>query len=539
MIYYGILPIITILIRAFLNGRVGYDIGAAGLHGFFNPLMDIPLYLLIENFNNYPGFIYFIQGLWFGGLLFVSFKIFRFFFNGNTWKEKISVALCLLIGSTGFSVFMQIGTSSNEIQIAFFILVSVYLLIREIFEIKSGRWKIFLLSGFLLGSAMGLKLTAVTYCLAGGITLLCFWRSLQKPLHSLIWFGIGGLAGFLVFNGFWMWKMWEMFQNPFFPFLNNIFKSPYLPYAGFRDANYLPQNITEFLFQPIIRAANIYQKDGQHIVVEYRYALVYIIFLVSLLLSFKKKFISELSPRLKFLSLFVLIGYTVCMLLFNIFRYLVPLEVLLPVFIIKAFWYCFPKGDIKRIIYISVANVLLFQLLSTPYFSDAWGMRKDFKSPFINKQMIQNGRRYMIGYDKFVNMEKLNLPDNTLVLMYNLQSAFALPVLSENTKNIRGLMMRQASYIWTYMGQRFDLYHIGRWGKIRQQILKQHKGPKIAFIVQEPDAGLIIKPWQEKELRDMKCEYVYNNVMPEWILCVPPELKESIFADRKGKSNVQ
>ena len=103
---------------AFLNGRVGYDIGAAGLHGFFNPLMDIPLYLLIEYFNEYPTFICFMQGLWFGGLLFISFKIFSLYFDIKTWKGQFSLLLCLLIGASGWDVFMQIGTSSNEIPIA-------------------------------------------------------------------------------------------------------------------------------------------------------------------------------------------------------------------------------------------------------------------------------------------------------------------------------------------------------------------------------------------------------------------------------------
>ena len=49
---------------AFVNNRINYDIAVAGINGFFNPLADIPLYYLIEYFNDYPNLIYFAQGLW-------------------------------------------------------------------------------------------------------------------------------------------------------------------------------------------------------------------------------------------------------------------------------------------------------------------------------------------------------------------------------------------------------------------------------------------------------------------------------------------
>ncbi len=57
---------------AFLNGRVGYDIAPAGLNTYFNPLMDIPLYLMIQYFNDSPNIIYAFQGLYFGDFFMFS-----------------------------------------------------------------------------------------------------------------------------------------------------------------------------------------------------------------------------------------------------------------------------------------------------------------------------------------------------------------------------------------------------------------------------------------------------------------------------------
>ncbi len=524
---------------AFLNGRVGYDIGAAGLHGFFNPLMDIPLYLLIEYFNEYPTFICFMQGLWFGGLLFISFKIFSLYFDIKTWKGRFSLLLCLLIGASGWDVFMQIGTSSNEIPIALLVLISLYFLIKEVCIIKSGSWKIFAFCGFLLGAAMGLKLTAVTYCISGGLVLICFWKSLKNPLRSVVVFAAGGLAGFLVFNGFWMLKMWEMFQNPLFPFLNNIFHSEYVSPNSFSDKRFLPQNLTEVLFRPFIWFGKFYRKQDQMVVIDYRQGLLLAVFIGSLLLSIKRKILQKASPEMKFLVLWMFIVYVVWMFLFSISRYLVPFSMLSSLFLVKAFWYCLPKGDIKKIIYISFMNILLFQLLSTPVYSDAWSLRRPKDYPFVKKEFWEQGRRFHNGYDKFVKIENLNFPENTLILTYGARASFFLPYFAKTNPGLRMVMIKSYYYHFSYNGQKYDLYEINPWYDMRMNVLKNHQGPVVGLIVQEPTLSKHTFIEKEEYLHGKVCTNIYNNIVENLILCVPPELKESIFADRKGKSNVQ
>ena len=49
---------------AFLHGRFGQDLIAAGAtHTFFNPLADIPYYLLFVHLNDWPRLTAFLQGL--------------------------------------------------------------------------------------------------------------------------------------------------------------------------------------------------------------------------------------------------------------------------------------------------------------------------------------------------------------------------------------------------------------------------------------------------------------------------------------------
>ena len=119
---------------ALVNHRVNDDVLMAGLNGFFNPLPDVPLYYLIKYFNDFPALISFLQGLWFGALMYVVFRLEFLFFDKNLLSGKIALGLCFLIALTGSATFLQIGISSNEVMLAFLQLSAFYILINEIFK---------------------------------------------------------------------------------------------------------------------------------------------------------------------------------------------------------------------------------------------------------------------------------------------------------------------------------------------------------------------------------------------------------------------
>ena len=82
---------------AFVHNRFNKDILMAGVNGFFNPLPDVPLYYLIKYFNDFPALISFLQGLWFGALMYVVFRLEFLFFDKNSLSGKIALGLCFLI----------------------------------------------------------------------------------------------------------------------------------------------------------------------------------------------------------------------------------------------------------------------------------------------------------------------------------------------------------------------------------------------------------------------------------------------------------
>lgn len=517
---------------AFLNGRVGYDIAPAGLNTYFNPLMDIPLYLMIQYFNDSPNIIYAFQGLYFGGLLYVFFKILGLFFDGSTWTGRASILAAMLIGSTGWATFMQIGTSTNEEAMALLVLLSFYLLLKEIFVSKSGRWQVYFGSGFILGSAMGLKLTVVIYCISTGLSLILFYKEIVKNKRNIPLFILGGILGFLLFNGFWMYMMWDKFQNPFFPFLNNIFQSEYLPNENFRDKKMLPENIWAWIFAPFYRAIFKQGVEENALYLDYRFVFVYIIFIfvvTSLLLS---KFRSAMTTKTKFLSVNFFLGYVLWLAVFSINRYTIFLELLAAMFIVKFFVEFLPQARIAKILFISIGIVVFYSLVMTPFFSDTWEQRKDdyqLKQTLLydltKKKPTQGEYKSLSSYKRFVDIEDINIPDNTLIKLYNLPSSFVLPFWGQN-KNIRGVLVKQQAYTWN---KDQDLFSMPSWQNLIQNALASHNGPEIAVIAETEIFKYNLHTERLNEFKNMYCRKLFNN-MYNLSICVPNELKEQFFS---------
>ncbi len=500
---------------AFLNGRVNFDVAVAGLNAFFNPLPDVPLYLLIKYFNNYPDFIYFVQGMWFGALAFTYAKIISLFFDFQRPKGKILSVITFLIGITSWSCFMQIGTSTNEIPLAFLVLTGLYLLLKQ-FSVSIQSLTALGISGFVLGMAMGLKLTNVTYCIASGISLILFYRKLQRPLAALFWFSFSGVAGFLIVNGFWMKEMWEHFQNPFFPFANEIFKSEYMEQQNFSDRNYVPISICELLFFPF----KFNHSEGSAFIADYRLAfscIIFVAYLIYLLIGKVrgKDITRKTDMKLIFLMVWVLTAYIFWVNVFTILRYAVPIFLMLSIFIVKSGAFCLPRRQSLQIVYFSIVNILIFQFVMTPYFSQPWGYRKD-----ITSEKKEN------SYNRFVYVEHVNIPENSLILMYSNRTSAILPYWGQDKKRIRGIKIAQSFYlVKTAQGDKDFFEYNKKWKKYKEDVIREHKGPKIALVTCLSQFFL-----RDKYLEGMVCRKLRNN-MAEWVLCVPPEFEKSVWSE--------
>jgi hypothetical protein len=71
---------------------------------------------------------------------------------------------------------------------------------------------------------------------------------------SLCWPRFGRSARLHLIYGPWGWLLWERFGNPFGPFFNDIFRSPWFQAENPRDTDFLPDSLTQALAYPFLWA---------------------------------------------------------------------------------------------------------------------------------------------------------------------------------------------------------------------------------------------------------------------------------------------
>ncbi len=478
---------------ALLNDRIGYDIAPASVNTYFNPLIDIPFYFLTRYFNDYPQFISAVQGLYYGLLLFVFYKICLLFFSGDNWQRFAKIGLAMLIGGSGYAVFMQISTTTNEIQIGILVLWGFYLLVKILKDEKE-KATAFIWPGLILGMAMGLKLTAVIYCIAAGGSLILLSRQIRSPIAKISVFAVSGVVGFLIVNGYWMWLMWQHFGNPFFPFANAIFKSEYYPLFNFSDTRYLPKNYLQFLFYPFYWIYHNQRYVGEMEFIDPRFAILQVIGLVWLIMFFRGK--TQTSFQNRFLYLFMFLSYVAWLSCFSIIRYLLPIEMLAAIVFVQALWLLKITKSWQQILFIPLIIILIYIMMTVANQSDEWGSRR--------------------GDNKIIDMEKVTVQDDSLIILYSMPSAALGTILADSAHNVRLVGTLQCNAVEM---KGTDFSNEGEFHKIKDKLISGHRGDILALVRFWCSENCLRKISEDKLLGDMYCRKLQNNLDDNIFIC--------------------
>lgn len=360
---------------AFFNNRTFTDIALAMENSYHNPLIDMQYYFMVKYFNNNLTVYYTYTGLFYGLLLFVFYKICRLIFKS---EQKIELFLSIIIAMTGFATLSQVGTSSNEIIVSTMIMTSTYLLYKEIFILNKERWNKFILAGFIMGVALGLKLTVVIYCVSMGITLIVFHKKLQTPVKTICLFALSGLLGFLMVNGWWMLILYEHFGNPVFPYFNNLFKSPYYAFEFLTYKDFYKKTLSDYFLFPYEASFQFSEQiTAETPMLDVRLALGYTLLWIVLITGIFRRNLQQqikCNMNIAFLIVFVCISYVIWLQVFSIIRYAIPIEMMIAIFIVLYFSTYRPQKMIKFVLWASSCIIIFFMLLSgLPYSS--WGNR--------------------------------------------------------------------------------------------------------------------------------------------------------------------
>ncbi len=320
----------------FIHHRVGYDIAAAGIQSYENPLIDIPGYLAINHLKPRAaaGVLGMIQGI----------NIWLVFEIALVLLASLRVRRCaryLVAGFIGILSFFgganisEVGNTMGDNLISLFVLFALLLFIYS-FDNKRIRYSerlLMCLAYFIMGVAVGLKLTASVFAIGLLLAGFAVRGNLKKKLVEQLFHGGAFAIGLIIAGGYWFIKMYVLYKNPVFPFYNGVFKSPYYPATDFVDTRWLPKDLAGALSRPFDLmsrqsiSSEIAFKDPRLGILA-GLLLAFIVFAIFRKLVQSKQPLARWSRAVTAFWVFVLVSYFLWLGKFGYYRYLLPIELL-------------------------------------------------------------------------------------------------------------------------------------------------------------------------------------------------------------------
>ncbi|MDX2222394.1 MAG: hypothetical protein SFV21_06585 [Rhodospirillaceae bacterium] len=407
--------------HAFLTGRFGFDIAPAHTATFYNPLLDVPFYLLAQAVPaRTAGFaLGFVQGLNAAPLYLLARRLAP---AAAGWGRGAGGAILAVAGLAGGGHFGLIGTTFYDNVLSILVLGALALALAA--DARSGvrRGVHFALAGLAIGAATGLKLPVAVFAFGLGLAALAAHGPVRTRLIDAAVLAAAGVAGLAATGGFWMARLWQAFANPIFPYFNALFGSPMALPASYRDTRFVPESVLDALTLPL-RAVVDPRAVGEIDFTDARIAAATIVGLITLAMALLGR-LSALGDAergaLRFAGVFAAVSLAAWLALFAIYRYVVALELLAPV-LIAACVAAWPMP--RRAQAVVLASVLALLVVTTR--GGTWG-----RVPW-NPDM---------GSASFVEVAAPALPDpgNTLVLISGFAPvAWVIPAFAPEAAFVR------------------------------------------------------------------------------------------------------
>jgi hypothetical protein len=354
---------------SFLEGRVGHDLAPAGLQSYFNPLLDVPYFLMARSLP--PIVVAFLMGALHGLSAVALLEIVRRVLPDGT---KFRTAVLLTVSGCLGAIFLsELGNTMGDNSTAPLVLAGVLLLVRAnaLFDddTRDVRGAV-IVAGLLVGAASGLKLTNATFAVGLFAALLFTRGTSRKRFEIATVFGVAVTAGILLAAGFWYLKIYNLFGNPLYPQFNSVFGSPYATPMSLADARWGPRSVVEFLLYPFIFTVwplRFSELPARQLLWPAAYGLLLLLGATQALAAWRRRDTRPpspsrpaLSPRARFVLLFAGVSYLAWIPIFSIGRYLVAIEVLLPLLVWVLLHRLFDERTARRlgVVAISVSVAL-------------------------------------------------------------------------------------------------------------------------------------------------------------------------------------
>ncbi|WP_313329642.1 hypothetical protein [Comamonas sp.] len=380
-----------------IENRWNKDYFAGGIQTYLNPVAYIPIYYAVK--FHIPDYL---VGLYLSIPAIVAIPLLwsfseKIFINYQEKFEVIFLAVLLCVTTSLWLVV--IGSTFVDSLSLILILGAINFLL---YGGDCSRRKYFL-SGLLLGTAIGLKLTNGMYAFALLFMVLVNFcvsvKNIRFRCIAIVIFCTAVLIGFVLVHGFWSYKLWSEFSNPFFPFFNGLFKSSDFPAYNLQDRRFMGSGLIGAItlpFEMMKISSWVYSEaPAPEMKISVFFVLLSLVVfakLVGLLKFTDSNFVTNDVEHRNLVSLigFFLISYFVWVVSSKIGRYALTLWVTSGVLIAAVMLYMFKQQYVK--IFLSVLLcVQIFSIYSAQI--TRWTPVKWTGSDYLNIKVPENYQR--------------------------------------------------------------------------------------------------------------------------------------------------
>jgi hypothetical protein len=277
-----------------LHDRFAQDFFAAGPPAYLNPYAYVPLYLAVAaGWSAWA--IAAALAAWHSLTLWLTYEI--ALVAGAPRPARVHIAFALLavaFAATNPVLLQVLGSTTADLTTAVFVLGGWWCVA---VAVRDGRASLACLAGVLVGAAAAMKLSNAVFAMAAVPALLFVEGTPQRRVLVQLGFGLACGIAFLAAAMPWGAQLWREFGNPFFPFLNEVFRSPDFTTEALRYERFMPSGIIAFLARPLemISAASHVHTEPR--APDLRYAVLLIALVVAALIQRRRASAESVSSR--------------------------------------------------------------------------------------------------------------------------------------------------------------------------------------------------------------------------------------------------
>jgi hypothetical protein len=230
-----------------LHDRFSQDYFAAGPQSYNTPYAYVPFYLLATSGLSalqVASILAILHSL----IFWMTFELALVVFPAGRARTRAAFAGCAVVLAAANPILVQqIGSGFADITTAELVLGGWLLLAIAVRKPSATR---VICAAALLGAATALKPTNAVHAVAAGVIVLAVTGSRWSKVRLAALYTAAGGVAFTIVTGPWSYRLAERFGNPFFPLLNNIFRSPEFTTEPLKHYRFIPSSLVEALWRP-------------------------------------------------------------------------------------------------------------------------------------------------------------------------------------------------------------------------------------------------------------------------------------------------